>query len=581
MPKRIAVIDYEKCNPKKCNYECIKFCPRNRAGDECVKKNEEGKPIIDENICIGCGICVKKCPFDAIKVVKLPEALEEKPIHRFGKNGFLLYRLPVPMPGKVIGLLGSNGIGKTTSMKILSGKIKPNLGSAKETNWDEISKMFRGNELQKYFEKLGGGIKTIYKPQQVDQIPKIYPGPVKNIAKTKRAREMLKRLSVGYLLKRRTEDLSGGELQKLAIGIALSKDADFYFIDEPSSYLDVKERIEVGKLIRETGKEKTVIVTDHDLATLDFMADQIHIFYGVPGVYGIVSKPYGVRVGINTFLDGYIKEDNIRIRSEPIEFEVVSPKKKKGVHRLLEFSEIEKKLGNFLLTMEPGKINLSEVLGVLGANALGKTTFAKILAGEIDPGEGEINPEVRISYKKQYIYTDFQGTVMQLLSKKKNFEKYKSSVFEPLGIDKLYQSKVSDLSGGELQRLAIGISLIQDADLYLLDEPSAYLDVEQRLKVAKLIQKTMSLRETSALVIDHDILFLDYISDRGMVFLGKPGKRGHAIKPSGLESAFNTFLRDVDITFRRDPENGRPRANKPDSVKDRKQKNKGNYYYTE
>ncbi len=577
---RIAVIDYKKCNPKKCSYECIRFCPRNRAGDDCITKGENDKPVIDENLCIGCGICVKKCPFGAIKVVNLPEALKEKPVHRFGRNGFALYRLPIPVPGKVIGLLGSNGIGKTTALKILSGKIKPNLGMDKEVDEKELLKIFRGNELQKYFENLSGNIRTMYKPQQVDEIPKIYPGKIRKIIKSDKTMEFLKRLSVEYILDRNTNDLSGGELQRLAIALVLSKDADFYFIDEPSSYLDAKERLEVGKLIREIGKEKTILVVEHDLATLDFMADQIHIFYGVPGVYGIVSKPYGVRVGINTFLDGYIKEDNVRIRDEPIVFEVIAPTKDKENYPLLKFTEIKKKLGDFTLKIDSGEINIQDVLGVLGANALGKTTFAKILAGEIKPDAGTINPEVKISYKPQYIHTNFNGTVLEILRKNKNFSKYKNSIVGPLELEHLFQSKVSELSGGELQRLAIALCLMQDADLYLMDEPSAYLDVEQRLAAAKTIQKIMFLREATAMVIDHDILFLDYTSHRGMVFIGEPGKNGHALSPMSLESSFNTFLKDVNITFRRDPENGRPRANKPDSVKDREQKEKGNYYYT-
>lgn len=577
---RIAVIDYKKCNPKRCSHECIRFCPRNRAGDECIKEREDGKPVIDESLCIGCGICVKKCPFGAIRIVNLPEVLKENPIHRFGKNGFALYRLPIPVPGKVIGLLGPNGIGKTTAMKILCGKIKPNMGSEKEVNWGSLSTAFRGNELQKYFKELPEDVRTIYKPQQVDEIPKIYSGSVKNVVKSEGGREILKRLSLEYILDRRVEELSGGELQRLAITIALSRDADFYFIDEPSSYLDVKERIEVGKLIREVGKKKTVVVAEHDLATLDFMADQIHIFYGVPSVYGVVSKPYGVRVGINTFLNGYIKEDNIRIRQEPIIFEVMAPGKPGKGYPLVKFSEIQKELGSFLLTTESGEIRLREILGVFGSNALGKTTFAKILAGELKPDKGEVQPEVRISYKPQYIYTKFEGTVSEALRRTKNFQKYKNSIIYPLELEKLFQSRVSELSGGELQRLAIALCLMQDADLYLMDEPSAYLDVEQRLNVAKIIRNVMNFRETTAMIIDHDILFLDYVSDRGMVFLGEPGKRGHALKPNTLESSFNTFLREVNITFRRDPENGRPRANKLESVKDREQKEDGNYYYS-
>lgn len=574
---RIAVVDVRKCNPKKCSRECVRFCPRNRAGDKCIFEGAEGRPLIDESICIGCGICVKKCPFKAIQVVNTPEALKEEPVHRFGKNGFVLYRLPIPAPGKVIGLLGSNGIGKSTAMKILSGKLMPNLGGD-SASWEDVSRLFRGNELQDYFRSLSG-MKTVYKPQQVDEIPKVYPGGVKK-ALNERGMEILEKLHLGYIVDRNVAELSGGELQRLAIAIALSMEGDFFFIDEPSSYLDVRERLEVGKLIREVGKEKTVMVVEHDLATMDFMADQIHIFYGFPGVYGITSKPYGVRVGINTFLDGYVKEDNVRIRPEPIKFEVISPTKEKDKPVLIRFTEIAKKMGSFSMETEAGEIYSEDVLGVFGANALGKTTLAKIIAGEIEPDSGMVNPKVRISYKPQYIHTKTEETVGQLLMNSQNFSKYKNYILEQLGLSRLIDSRVSVLSGGESQRLAIALCLLQDAELYLLDEPSAYLDVEQRLAAAKVIQNIVGMREATCMVIDHDLLFLDFISKRGMVFTGEPGIRGRALEPADLEKSFNTFLAELNVTFRRDPENGRPRANKINSVKDREQKEKGKYYYS-
>ncbi len=571
---RIAVIDLDKCNPKKCNLECMRFCPRNRAGDKCVQEGESGKPVIDESICIGCGICVKKCPFHALQIVNTPEALKEGPVHRFGKNGFVLYRLPVPVPGKVIGLLGSNGTGKSTAMKILSGKLSPNMGAD-----GDVSKLFRGSELQDYFKKLSSGTKTVYKPQQVDEIVEVYEGSVKKITRGK-TMELLERLNLGYITERDVDELSGGELQRLAIAIALSMEGDFYFIDEPSSYLDVRERLEVGKLIREKSREKTIIVVEHDLATLDFMADQIHIFYGVPGAYGVVSKPYGVRVGINAFLDGYIKEDNVRIRPDPVRFDVMSPAKGEKKPMLTRFTDVKKALEKFSLEVEAGEIFIEDVLGVFGANALGKTTFAKILAGEMEPDSGTINPRVRISYKPQYIHPTYEGTLGEALGKNRNFSKYKNYLVAPLGLERLMTSSVKTLSGGEAQRLAIALSLLHDADMYLFDEPSAYLDVEQRLAAARVIQNVIQMREATCMVIDHDLLFLDLISKRGMVFLGESGIKGKALETSGLEKSFNVFLKDLDVTFRRDPENGRPRANKPGSVKDREQKEKGNYYYS-
>ena len=138
---------------------------------------------------------------------------------------------------------------------------------------------------------------------------------------------------------------------------------------------------------------------------------------------------------------------------------------------------------------------------------------------------------------------------------------------------------MNQLSGGELQRVAIAECLSKEADLYLLDEPSAYLDVEQRLKVSKIIRDVMELRGTSALVVDHDILFIDYLSNSLIVFDGKPAVKGTVKGPFDMSQGMNMFLGDIDMTFRRDEETKRPRANKSDSIMDRKQKSEGKLYY--
>jgi ATP-binding cassette subfamily E protein 1 len=125
------------------------------------------------------------------------------------------------------------------------------------------------------------------------------------------------------------------------------------------------------------------------------------------------------------------------------------------------------------------------------------------------------------------------------------------------------ENELATLSGGELQRVAIAACLGRKAGLYLLDEPSAYLDVEQRLGMAKVIRRTMEKREAAAFVVDHDVLAVDYISDRLLVFSGEPGKRGKTHGPLDMRDGMNLFLRDVSVTFRRDPHTGRARANKP------------------
>ena len=581
---RIAIIDKDRCKPRKCTYECQRFCPKVRTGDETVIIGDDRKPVISEELCVGCGICIKKCPFDAIMIIQLSEELRERETHRYGANGFALYGLPIPQEGRVTGILGQNGIGKTTAIRILAGDLKPNLGG-ENPPWDEIISHYRGSELQEYMRRISRGeIRVAQKPQHIDLIASM-GGDVHELFPDEReVNELMVRLDIDHILDRRIADLSGGELQRVAIAMCISKDADFYFFDEITPYLDIHQRIKAAKLIREISKESTVVIVEHDLAILDLLADAVHIAYGTPGGYGVIAHPKGVRVGINEYLRGFLPEENIRIRPEEIKFEVHAPRAQKEIFVLAQFDGFMKRYPEFTLDVEGGEVRRGEVMGIVGPNAIGKTTFAKILAGLIKPDVGSIDLDLKISYKPQYIKRERDIRVdkfLRSITERFGSSYYNTEIIRLLQLERLLDQNMADLSGGELQRVAIAACLSREADLYILDEPSAHLDVEQRALATKMIRRFAENNDVSVMIVDHDIYMIDLLSDRLMVFEGEPSVKGNALGPFEMREGMNCFLKKVEITFRRDEESKRPRVNKLGSKLDREQKAKGEYYYQE
>ncbi|MCY3411391.1 MAG: ribosome biogenesis/translation initiation ATPase RLI [Candidatus Heimdallarchaeota archaeon] len=613
---RLAIVSREDCKSKDCGLVCIKYCPVNLMNYKCIVLDDKKKAVISESLCTGCGICVKKCtPWKALKIINLPEELDRDVTHRYGPNAFKLHRLPLPRTGTILGLVGQNGSGKSTSLKILSGEIMQNLGKFDDDipNWEEIFKYYRGSELQNYFKKLStNDLKISIKPQTIDRLPQVVKGVVKDLITRIDERGIADELKMSFNLHhiwdRKVSVLSGGELQRLAIAAAIAKNADAYFIDEPTSYLDIKERLRVAREIRKLGMEKIMVVVEHDLAVLDYMSDQVQLYYGEPGAYGVVTHPMSVRDGINSFLEGYIPSENMRFRSEPLKFNKteLSTTNEDRLYPLISYGEMSKEYDTFKVSIGKGDLFSGDIVGIIGPNGIGKSTFAKLITKtekatfvekEIelmrkriiinDEDDEEEEEEVdqlqlEISYKPQYLEFESGRLVSELLMDANpvvlTSAFFKTELLVPLDLEKLQSHSVDTLSGGELQRVGIAICLAKEADLYIIDEPSAFISAEDRVMVGKTIRRFIMHRRAAGLVIEHDLMLQSYISDRIIHFEGTPGVEGIASSPLSVKEGMNAFLKLQDITFRSDKSSGRPRINKYGSKLDKQQKTSGDYY---
>jgi len=587
----IAVIDQDELTDEVRNI-AVKYDPLNRSGHEGFHVTEDGDLHIDDaKVMPEHRLIEKKIPNDAIQILPLP-AETGKLVHQYGENGFRLYNLPEPADGTVIGLLGRNGIGKSTALRILAGDLVPNFGDdGDDSTWQRAVTSFRGTTLQSHLERLRDAtVTTAHKHQRVDEHP---DGATETVAQHLDGRptdagDLLDALSLRPILDRELAALSGGERQRVAVASTLLADADLYLFDEPSSFLDIDQRTTVARVVHDhvqrTGA--SAIVVDHDLATLDLLADRIHVLYGEPGGFGVVSQQLSPRDGINQFLDGHLTEENVRIRRHAIEFPAAADR---GVAQrrepCLDYPDRSKSYDGFSLSVDGGRIYAGESIGVVGANGLGKTTFVKLLAGVIDGDDADatVSEGVTVSYKPQYISPDGGGTVRERFRAVTDIhtERFATRIRDPFDVEPLYDRALDSLSGGELQRVGVALCLARDADVYLVDEPSAFLDVDRRVSLADNLRQFSDQTDRPVVVVDHDLFVIDRVADRLVVFDGTPGTRGHAGAPRPMREGMNEFLSSLGITFRRDERTDRPRVNKPGSQLDRQQKRDGEYYYAE
>ncbi len=223
-------------------------------------------------------------------------------------QGFRLYGLPTLLPGRVTGLCGPNGIGKSTVLNILSGTLKPNFGQLDwdltTHDWHDIVKNFKENEMRDHFTLLYQGHRHVaYKQQVLRVLFDLYNGrtvmemlPEHQSVEEVFFNRIVDDLDIHAIKDRYLEQCSGGELQRFAIALVMIQKTDVYLFDEPCTFLDVKKRIKLAEMLTDRvqgfGFNTTypVLVVDHDLAILDYMSDVVHLFYGIPHKFGVVTS---------------------------------------------------------------------------------------------------------------------------------------------------------------------------------------------------------------------------------------------------------------------------------------------------
>jgi ATP-binding cassette subfamily E protein 1 len=636
---RIAIVDPDKCQPEKCSHECKKKCPVEQQGIECVdienvarSENIElstesiaidrkAKAKIIEPNCIGCGACAMICPFSAIKIINVPSEKKENIVHRYGENQFRLYKLPVPKMGQIMGLIGQNGIGKSSVINILSGIIRPNfeMYGAFDTNTkikklkniaDLETKMvlskFKGSELHKYFtllyqNKLRICVKSQFLEYYLEKINDtttveefLTSNNEYKEENTEKYKEVIHLLELDKILSNKVKLLSGGEMQRLICAITALKKADVYIFDEPNNFLDIRQRLNVAHLIRSLSTEKNyVIVIDHDLSIIDYISDYICLMYGVPGAYGVVSIPYATPNAINIFFEGYIPAENLRFRQEKYTLKHVNDLTDIQIANdiKLEYESSVVKYDNFTMQIEQGTFpSSSSITVMLGQNGCGKTTFVKYLVSQLAK-------QKTISYKPQILDiahfklkntdTTVRAFLYNTIAHAMTSQLFTSDVIKQLEVDKIFDKCINKLSGGEKQIVFIAHCLGQDSDIYLLDEPSSNLDIEKRVNATKVIKRFVMHNKKIAFVVEHDIMMAHSlaleINSQIVVFdqeIDKESqhKKSIANKPINFKDGMNKFLKQLDITFQTNNSYNRPRINKKGGQKDQEQKKNNTYY---
>jgi ABC transport system ATP-binding/permease protein len=474
--------------------------------------------------------------------------------------------------GDRIGLVGRNGAGKSTFLKIISGLMQPDSGEIakkKDLITGFLSQDFTLNEYETVRSNVSSGAK-----KELDLIKEYEDTPFDSPRKHYLEETILREDSwnldkrIDMLIDaldappadRIVSDLSGGEKRRVALCRALISKPDLLILDEPTNHLDTKA-IEWLENFLMNYKGTCIFVT-HDRYFLDNIANRIvelaaGEFYSHKGNYTdyLINKserqtiqeveerkrqsflkrelewvrrgPRARRTKSKSRLDTFYDTEAQKGYEEELNVDLIIPPADRLGKKVVEIKNAGMKMGEkvlfraFNFKFEPGR-----KIGVVGANGTGKTTLLKMILGELPPWEGiiETGENVQFNYVDQArLHLNNEDTVIKAIgegSEVIKFGKHKMPVWTYLRrflfSDDRINTEVGKLSGGEKSRLTLAKILASGGNFILLDEPTNDLD----LPTLRILEEALSAFGGCVLVVSHDRYFLNRICDGILAFEG-------------------------------------------------------------
>ena len=474
--------------------------------------------------------------------------------------------------GDRIGLVGRNGAGKSTFLKILSGWMQPDRGELakrKELEVGFLSQEFTLNDIKSVRENiLDGAVKIIELLHDYEHTP--FDSDKKHLLEIKinncdgwnleRQIDLLIKEIHAPEADRKVGNLSGGEKRRVALCRALISKPDLLILDEPTNHLDTDSIEWIENFLAQY--KGTCIFVTHDRYFLDRIATRIvelsnGVFYSHQGNYTdylinkserqavleieerkrqnflrrelewVLTGPRARRTKAKSRLDNYYEVANQETAATELDVELIIPTPEKLGNKVLELKNVGAHIGDRIL-FESLNFNFESgrKLGVIGKNGVGKTTLLKILLGQISPtiGKIEAGEKTEFNYVDQArLILNDNDTVIQAVGEGNEilkFGKQEISVWTYLRrflfTDDRINTLVGRLSGGERSRLTLAKILRNGGNFLLLDEPTNDLD----LPTLRVLEEALISFDGCVVVVSHDRYFLNRVCNGILAFEG-------------------------------------------------------------